>query len=368
MERVFPHRIRLGIIGCGAITESAHLPAALSSSAVELTALCDQSEPRRNYLQRLFGLKAIGFHDHRDVMAHVDAVILALPNHLHASIGCDLLSRGIHVLCEKPLATSRSECDQLCQAARSTNSILAVGYFTRFYPSTDLTKNLLESRFLGDITAFEYEQGAVGGWAPHSGYNLTRATSGGGVLVVNGSHFIDRMLFLFGPAEVISFVDDSRGGIEANCIATFECTSTGHAVRGRVTLSKTHALANRLLIIGQAGILEVGDNQTRSVTFSPAANNLRHEISSKAGSVGSSEDDFFQRQLEDFVRAIQTGTEPKVSGAAGLQSVALMERCYQLATPMDEPWVDAPLERLKEILPSDALPSTLGAAREIAVH
>src|SRR5438093_4205745 len=178
-------RIRLGIIGCGAITESAHLPAALSSGAVELAALCDQSESRLRYLQRLFGLEAIGVRNHHDMIGRVDAVILAVPNHLHASLGCELLAHGVLVLCEKPLATSRSECDQLCQAARRAKRILAVGYFTRFYPSTDLTKQLLESHFLGDIISFDYEQGAVGGWAPHSGYHLARATSGGGVLVVN---------------------------------------------------------------------------------------------------------------------------------------------------------------------------------------
>jgi predicted dehydrogenase len=233
MNAVFPKKIGLGIIGCGAITEDAHLRAVLSSSAVELTALCDTSERRLRVLERLCGLRSIGYLNYRDLFAHVDAVILALPNHLHTSIGCELLSKGIHVLCEKPLATSRRECEQLCQTARSTKAVLAVGYFTRFYPSTELTKQLLESRFLGKITSFDYEYGAVGRWAPYSGYDLARATSGGGVLIVNGSHFIDRMLYLFGPAQVVSFSDDSRGGVEAHCVASLECTVDGQPVRGR---------------------------------------------------------------------------------------------------------------------------------------
>jgi UDP-N-acetylglucosamine 3-dehydrogenase len=360
------NKLRLGIIGCGAITETGHVPAILSCSAIELTALCDTSERRLRVLERMFGLGSIGFLNYRDAFAHVDAVILALPNHLHVTIGCELLSKGIHVLCEKPLATSRQDCERLCQTAQSANAVLAVGYFTRFYPSTELTKRLLESRFLGSITSFDYEHGSIGRWAPHSGYNLSRATSGGGVLIVNGSHFIDRMLYLFGSARVVSFSDDSRGGVEANCVATFECNMVGHSVPGRVTLSKTHSLADRLRIIGEGGILEVGENQKRSINYYPAHSDLRHEIFPKA-EVASVEDDYFRLQLDDFVQAVHTSTKPRVSGEHGLASVTLMETCYQMATPLEEPWVDEPLDRLKEVLPSSARQDSVETMAKVAV-
>jgi predicted dehydrogenase len=365
MSDFSPRRIKLGIIGCGAVTEDAHLGAVLSSSAVELTALCDTSEHRLRVLKRRFGLASMGYLNYRDLIAHVDAVILALPNHLHASIGCELLSEGVHVLCEKPLATSRAECEKLCQTARNAKTVLAVGYFTRFYPSTQLTKQLLEAHFLGDIVSFCYEYGAVGRWAPYSGYDLARATSGGGVLIVNGSHFIDRMLYLFGPARALSYSDDSRGGVEANCILTLECMVNGRPITGRVMLSKTHSLADRLRIIGEGGTLEIGENQKHSVSYYPSDSDLRHEIFAKSSTVAAN-DDYFQLQLEDFVRAILTGGEPRVSGEQGLTSVALMEECYQMATPLPEPWVDEPLERLKEILPSGAGHSSEHPAAKVA--
>jgi predicted dehydrogenase len=124
-------------------------------------------------------------------------------------------------------------------------------------------------------------------------------------------------------------------------------------VPGRVTLSKTHSLADRLRVIGERGTLEVGENQKRSVTYNPSESHLCHEISPKSD-VPSANDDYFRVQLEDFVRAIQTGSEPRVSGEQGLASVVFMENCYQMAAPLSEPWVDEPLERLKEILPSAA--------------
>lgn len=344
--------IRLGIVGCGAITENAHLPAALASATVNVAALVDTSENRMQSLQRQFGLEAVLATDFRQILDRVDAVLLALPNAAHAPVGIACLSNGIHVLCEKPLAVSAAECEQLCQAARKSSSVLAVGLVTRFFPSTQLTRQLIESRFLGELHAFDYEFGTVGGWATVSGYNLARSGAGGGVLVVSGSHFIDRMIYLFGEMELVRHVEDSRGGVEANCISWFRGQVHGRPVEGRVALSKTHRLSNRLQITGEKGILEVREGQTASVTFLPAQTELRHEIFASAAKEGQTEPDYFQLQIEDFVRAIQTGGQPAVTGEQGAKSVALMERCYQNAERLEEPWCETTLDLLRAALPS----------------
>ena len=346
--------VRIGIIGGGAITEGAHLPAVLSSPQVELTALCDVSASRLRYLRRRFGLGGIALRDYRDVVRRVDDVILALPNDLHAPVGVELLSQGIHVLCEKPLALTRHECEQLCQAARATSSVLAVGFVTRFFPSTGLMKQLIESRFLGELQSFDAEFGTPGGWSPLSGYNLARATSGGGVLVVSGSHFLDRMIYLFGDIDVVSHVEDSRGGIEANCRTWFAATVDGRPLQGHLVLSKTHRLANRFRIVGARGTLEVRDGQTRSVTYLPSGSAVRHELTAVALPPADAEPDPFQLQLHDFLHAIRTGAAPRVDGEHATSSVALTERCYAIATPLEEPWCEATLERLARAGPQPA--------------
>lgn len=348
-------RIRLGIIGCGAITQNGHLPAALSSALVDLTALSDTNESRLRYLARQFGLGTIGFRDYRDMLDHVDAVILAVPNHLHASIGCDVLARGVHVLCEKPLALSVRECEQLCHVARRSGSVLATGHVKRFFPSTELTKELMDNGFLGTVTSFAYESGVSGGWDPLSGYNLTRASSGGGVLVTNGSHFIDRMIYIFGPIEVLSYCDDNRGGVEANCAAVLEARYKGNTLRGRMILSKTHKLANRLRICGEKGVLEIDEGQPSSVTFLPEPYRFLHEIGYANAASTRIEDSYyyFRLQLEDFAQAIKTGTEPKSNGEMGSASVAIIEKCYGIATRLGEPWCDATVAQLAAVLPRD---------------
>ena len=338
--------VRIGIIGCGAIAEGAHLPAVLSSPQLELTALSDLNASRLQYLRRRYRLGPIAFGDYREVVGRVDAVILALPNHLHAPVGVELLSQGIHVLCEKPLALTRHEGDQLCQAARSTSSVLAVGFVARFFPSTELAKQLVESRFLGELRSFDYEFGTPGGWSPLSGYNLARSTCGGGVLVVSGSHVLDQMIYLFGDVDVTSHADDSRGGIEANCRTCFAAIVDGRPLPGRVVLSKTHQLPNRLRIVGEHGTLEVRGGQTRSVTYLPSRSTLRHEIMATAFPPAHAEPDYFRLQLHDFVNAIRTGAAPRVDGEQAIRSVVLTERCYAIAAALEDPWSEATLERL----------------------
>lgn len=358
-----PATIRLGIIGCGAIAEGAHLPAALTLPNVELTVLSDTNAARLRQIQTDFGLDSIGFTDYRQTFERVDAVILALPNTFHAPVSCEFLSRGIHVLCEKPLAPSAQECDAMCRAAAESRAVLAVGYVTRFYPSTELTRELIRSGFLGALLSFDYEFGTAGGWATQSGYNLSRSSAGGGVLVVSGSHFIDRMLYFFDSVNTVDCADDNYGGVEANCIIRFRAELLGRSVLGVVTLSKTHRLSNRLRITGEKGVLEVREGQSQSVTFFPSGVNHRHEIF-MPGSAASSEPDYFQLQLIDFLNAIQTGAQPKVNGEQGSRSVILMERCYQLATRIEEPWHTTTIDRLREAMPSASIHASANPAEQ----
>jgi predicted dehydrogenase len=234
----------------------------------------------------------------------------------------------------------------MCAAARATGAVLAVGFVTRFHPSTELTHRLIHDGFLGALASLDYEFGTPGGWSPLSGYTISRGTSGGGVLAVSGSHFLDRMLSFFGEPHVVSYADDSRGGVEANCVARFELAHDGAAFPGTVTLSKTHRLENRLRLVGARGRLTVGEGQKHSVTFDPVRGGLRHEISSAHAAPPPAKEYYWQVQLEDFVTAIRTGGPPRVDGVAGLRSVRLMEACYCQAVPLEEPWVGSTLARL----------------------
>jgi predicted dehydrogenase/nucleoside-diphosphate-sugar epimerase len=330
-------KVRLAIIGCGKIAEQSHIPAALAASNTELVAVVDSLPERLGYVVGSFRLSCLATTSSGDLPGHVDAVLVSLPNHLHYPVASEFLRAGVHVLCEKPLANTAQEGRLLCEVAESRGLILAVGYVKRFERNFDLMKRLIEDRFLGTLHRFEFDYGTTGGWAPVSAYNLQRDHAGGGVLMINGCHFLDRMLCWFGYPSAIAFSDDSHGGVEANCSATFTFES---GLVGEVTLSRTHSLRNRLRLYGERGCIEIKDSHRDSVTFFPAGHKgYKHEISMPEPHEPISDVQYFQFQIEDFVRAVQSGVEPRVTGRSGLASLELIEQCYRVRTPLPESWV-----------------------------
>jgi len=328
---------RLGIIGCGRIAEQGHVPAALATDAVEISGIADNNRDRLTDIADRFRLSCAATTCYEDLIGAVDAVVVSLPNDLHYSVASTFLNHRIHVLCEKPLATTLTEATRLCEIAEARRAVLAVGFMKRFEPNFVLVRQLLETNFLGDLYRFEFEYGTTGGWAPHSGYNLQREQAGGGVLMINGSHFLDRMLCWFGCPSDVRYSDDAHGGVEANCCAVFTFSS---GLVGEVRLSKTVSLRNRFRLYGQRGCLEVPDSQRESATFFPADHpELKHEIVHDRGGAPLTDADYFRLQIEDFVRAIQRGAPPSVTGRQALPSIDLVEKCYRARTNLSEPWL-----------------------------
>jgi len=194
---------RLAIVGAGLISREAHLPAALKSRHVELVALVDPVVARARELAADFGIRPQVAADVAEVLGKIDGAVIAAPNKAHHPIAKTCLAAGKHVLIEKPMTTTVAEADDLLAAARASGASIAVGYVTRFRNSTRLLAELLANSYFGKVHEFYHQFGSAGGWAPLSGYNLTATAAGGGVLVVTGTHFLDRMLALWGyPDEL----------------------------------------------------------------------------------------------------------------------------------------------------------------------
>jgi predicted dehydrogenase len=200
-------------------------------------------------------------------------------------------------------------------------------------------KELLDSKFFGEILGFWIEQGTIGGWVPVSGYHLHRSQAGGGELISTGTHFIDRLLYWFGEPADYAYEDDSFGGPEANCKFTLRYDGPSGRFSGTVFLSKTIRLRNKFVMDTEKYICERTEAQTRSVTVYPKDRpHLRMELLPNARSADP-EPDYFQEQLEKFVGAIRGRCTVPVDGRFGSRSVDLIERLYHRRTQLPEPWL-----------------------------
>jgi predicted dehydrogenase len=332
--------INLAILGCGAITELAHLPAAASLDSLRVIALVDQNLGRAETLARRYGIRQAAA---RPAQLHPrpDAVLIALPHHLHGPVSRELLSQGVHVLVEKPMALTVAECDAMIRAAGAAGVQLAVGLVRRFLPVTRLVREILATNVLGPLASFDVREGRVYDWPVTSDSLLRRATAGGGVLVDTGVHVLDALLFWLGEAEagveVEACFEDSQGGVEAE--AEIHLVMAG-GVRGIVELSRTRELRNTVQIHGAAGTLEASF-ATGEITLRRGANLITIEKNADLPCLAGTAEgmDLFRAQLADFVAAIRSGRPPAVPGSEARRSVALIADCLARRQPLALPWL-----------------------------
>jgi predicted dehydrogenase len=246
----------------------------------------------------------------------------------------------VATLIEKPLATSYSEGEAIVQAGQKYGAVLAVGYVLRFRENILLLSDLLKAGYFGAVTRFVHQVGTRGGWTPMSSYNLSRKATGGGVLVVTGSHFLDCMLHLWGYPDEVVFADDAQGGPEANCVARFRYIKAATPFEGLALYSKTTELPRGFLIETDRGIVQVPetDDADSTIFHSHEHSAVEQVIRRRCKRPYPHKMPLFQRQLEDFVDACQQGRAPRVDGAQGLLSLRLIEELYTQRKPLDTDW------------------------------
>jgi predicted dehydrogenase len=330
-------KIRVAVIGCGAVARIHHLPALKLSDKVHTTVLVDKVLDQAKELALKFGVQDT-CEDYTDIIGKVDAAIVTLPNFLHAPVATTLLKNGIHVLVEKPMALNTQECDQMIEAARLGGTVLAVGLDYRFFRSSQFVKNVIDSRLLGNIQSIDLRQGVILRWPFTSDYLLRKETAGGGVLMDFGPHLLDFVLWWFGDYESVTYYDDAAGGVEAECELHLRLSC---GASGIVELSRTRNLRNTCIIEGEHAVLEVGIwdfNPPMSLKFKTSGTVFEGRITHN-GVTDRNLRDVFRRQIDDFADAILSGRDPFVSGADGRRVMKLIEACYATRQELSLPWV-----------------------------
>jgi predicted dehydrogenase len=335
-----PDRLRVAVVGCGAIAQLQHLPALAASRSARATVLVDRDVERARALARRWGVPRV-VADAAEIGGDADAAIVALPNHLHAPVTVDLLRRGLHVLVEKPMAPTVADCDAMIEAAAAAGRALAVGLEFRFFDATATVRELLDASLVGEIESFDLVQGVIPRWPFESDFVLRKETAGGGVLADYGVHVLDQLLCWLDDWKEVGYRDDSRGGVEAD--AELELTFAG-GLAGRVEVSRTRNLRNTCRFVGSGGLLEVGVwDPDPDVTLRLPGREAQLVGRARRGERPTTFADAFLRQLDDFAAAVREGREPRVPGREGRRTIELVEACYARRQPWVMPW-DAPPE------------------------
>ncbi|MBQ7868301.1 MAG: Gfo/Idh/MocA family oxidoreductase [Clostridia bacterium] len=202
--------IKVGVIGCGNIANSAHIPAYLKNSDVEIAYFCDIIPQRAEKAVKEYGCgKAVT--DYQVILDDptVDAVSVCTPNKMHSIITIAALKAGKHVLCEKPAARTYAEVEEMQKTAQQTGKILNIGVVNRFNDAVNKIRTLIQNGELGDVfhvyVSFRSQRSI-----PGLGGDFTNsAVSGGGVLIDWGVHFLDIVMYCTGDPTVKTVSSES---------------------------------------------------------------------------------------------------------------------------------------------------------------
>lgn len=195
-------KLNIGVIGVGSISNE-HIQAYQKNENVNLVAFCDINEEQLNKMGEQYGVKTL-YTSKEELLKNpeIDAVSICTWNAAHAECTIAALNAGKHVLCEKPMATSKSDAEKMVQASIDNDKLLMIGFVRRFGNDTKILQDFINSDFFGELyfakAQYLRRHGNPGGWFGD------KSRSGGGPLIDLGVHVIDLVHYLFGRPKVTS--------------------------------------------------------------------------------------------------------------------------------------------------------------------
>jgi len=350
-------KIRYGVVGLGHIAQVAVLPAfANAMRNSELSALISDDETKLRELAEQHSVPHT-FTDFDACLAsgEIDAVYIALPNHLHCEFTVRAAEAGIHVLCEKPMAVTSADCEKMIHAAQASNVQLMIAYRLHFEAANLKAIEIAESGQLGEPRFFS----SSFSMQVREGNIRVEEEFGGGTLYDIGIYCINaaRYLFRSEPLEAFAFsansgdprfaeIDEMTSAVLrfpderlATFTASFGAADCGHyevvGTKGRLRVDPSYEYAESLI-----HHLTL-DGKTTKKTFSKR--------------------DQFAPELMYFSDRVRREERPEPDGLEGLIDVKIIEALYQSAKNGNPVALD--LEAKTE-RPTPALERKAPAARE----
>lgn len=333
--------VRMAVIGLGNGQE--HARGYHSHGQADLVALCDQDPGRLSQVAADLGVERT-YTDTEEMFEAeaLDGVSIALPNHLHAPVTIAALRRGLHVLCEKPMAMTVKEAERMNAAARRARRNLMINFSYRFTAASYALKRQVDAGAVGEIyfgrSVWHRRRGipGLGGWF------TDRERSGGGPLIDLGVHRLDLALWLMGYPEPVAVTGSTysvlapeiaRKAGESYTVEDLACGLVKCANDATLILEASWALNQR-----EREHMETRLYGDRGGLVHRAGDEYAHEAEIYTDEGG----DMFTKRLDyrtdptpssyhEFVDSIIERRKPMATGEQGLKVMKILEGIYRSA-------------------------------------
>jgi predicted dehydrogenase len=308
IKRDLTQPLRIGVIGVG-VMGSNHARVLAGLSGVSLIGVADPDDGQSGFVARTLGCPAVAtVGELLDLKP--DAVTIAAPTELHHQVALQCIARGVHVLVEKPIASTVAEGQEIVAAARRAGVTLMVGHVERFNPAVEAIKEAVRGE---DILSIGITR--VGPFPPRM--------SQVGVVIDLAVHDID-LIRWFTDSEIVEVQPQVSSAVaEREDIALLQFR-TASGVLAHINTNWLTPFKARTVTVATRAKYIMADLLTRQVTecfgFQPDGSySMRHL------SVGHSEP--LRTELTAFIEAVRTGGPPAVTGEEGVASLDIATRC-----------------------------------------
>ena len=336
--RIDSRPIRLMLLGCGRISER-HAAAIQEHPELELIAVCDELPERARTAGEKYGVPAFSSYSAMLAETDADAAVLCTPSGLHPRHGIMAAERGLHVICEKPMATRLEEADQLVKTCDEAGVYLFVVKQNRLNPGVQLLKHAIELGRFGRV----YMASVRVFWnRPQSYYDMApwRGTweFDGGAFMNQASHYVDLIQWLMGPVESVSAKTATLG-------RRIETEDTGAAIlrfrNGALGILETTMLTyprnleGSITILGERGTVQIGGTALNRVVEWEFAE--YHDDDREAEALRVAPDPLsvygsgHRPYYENVLRVLRGEAAPGTDGREGRKSLELILGIYESA-------------------------------------
>ncbi len=325
--------MRVGIIGAG-LQGRRRAPVVRDFPDTELVVISAANlEPAKELADRMGCVAVVGWEPviGRD---DLDAVVVCTPPHLHAAISIAAMKAGKHVLCEKPLARTVEEAQQMLTVARETGRVLKCGFNHRHHPGIQQARRWFDQEAIGGASFLRCRYGIGGRPGYEKEWRVDPAIVGGGQFMEQGIHAVDLARWFLGDFAAVScFTANAFWKIEPledNAFALYQ-TRQGVVASIHSSLTQWKNLFS-FELYGRDGYIAV-DGLGGGYGVERAVLGRRDFTAPFAEEVVEfrGEDRSWLEEWKEFVAAVREGREPVGNGEDGLEALRLVFAAYEAA-------------------------------------
>lgn len=332
-RRAPERKLGWAIVGLGSYATRQIMPQFAGCEHSRLAALVSGSPDKARRLADEYGIAHKNLYSYTNFdrirdNPEIDIVYIILPNSMHHEYTIRAARAGKHVLCEKPMAVSVRECEEMIAACRAAGRKLMIGYRSRFEPHNQLAIRMSRAGELGPTRVITADHGFNIG-NPNQ-WRLKRALAGGGSLMDIGIYSVQAARYLTGeePTEVVAIESTDTGDPrfrEVEDTVNFQLRFPSGALANCVSSYTSNH--NRYRVVGTRGWLEL------EPATSYGGQKMRVHMGGKTEprTPAAPPKNQFVGQLDHLSESVLNGTEPIVPGEEGLRDLRAMMAIYQAA-------------------------------------